>query len=123
MRKTCCNIVPHHLTNDQKQARLAASPARPHTTNIVKQFLAKKGVVEIEHPPFSPDLNPPDFFLFPRLKLPLKGKKFDDIPDIQRNFTRRLSSTPKEDFFQTFQDMNSRSQRCIVMGGDFLEEQ
>ncbi|GFT81339.1 hypothetical protein TNCV_3672361 [Trichonephila clavipes] len=43
--------------------------ARPHTANIAKQFLVKKGVVQIEHPPFSPYLNPPDFFLFPRLKL------------------------------------------------------
>jgi histone-lysine N-methyltransferase SETMAR len=29
-------------------------------------FLAKQGVVEINHPPYSPDLTPADFFLFPR---------------------------------------------------------
>ncbi|GFW06323.1 hypothetical protein TNCV_37971 [Trichonephila clavipes] len=58
--------------------------ARPHTANIVKQFLAKKEVVKTEHPPFnnrSPNLYRPNFFLFPRLAL--KGKRFDDIPDIQ----------------------------------------
>ncbi|GFU65907.1 histone-lysine N-methyltransferase SETMAR [Trichonephila clavipes] len=75
-----------------------------HTTNIIKQFLAKRGV---ESPPFSPDLNPPDFFLFPRLKIALKGKRFDDIPDIQRNVTRLFNSIPKEDFLQSFQDMVS----------------
>ncbi|GFX29225.1 hypothetical protein TNCV_3217591 [Trichonephila clavipes] len=37
---------------------------RPPTANIVKQFLAKNGVVQIEHPSFSSDLHPPDFFLF-----------------------------------------------------------
>ncbi|GFX87676.1 tyrosine-protein kinase Btk29A [Trichonephila clavipes] len=57
--------------------------ACPHATNIVKRFLAKKGVEEIKRPLYSPDLNPPDFFLFPRLKLALKGKRFDDIPNIQ----------------------------------------
>ncbi|GFV86608.1 histone-lysine N-methyltransferase SETMAR [Trichonephila clavipes] len=83
---------------------------RPHAANIVKQFLAKKGAVQIEHPPFSPDLNSPDFFLFPRLKLALKRKRFDDIPDIQRNATRLLNSISKEDFLKSFQDMYNRSQ-------------
>ncbi|GFT68341.1 hypothetical protein TNCV_659451 [Trichonephila clavipes] len=62
--------------------------ARAHTVNIIGQFLIKKGVVQIEHPPYLQDLNFPDFFLSLRLKLPLKGKKFDNIPDIQRNVTR-----------------------------------
>ncbi|GFX86862.1 c2-set_2 domain-containing protein [Trichonephila clavipes] len=55
-------------------------------------------------------------FLFLRLKHALKGKGFDDIPDIQRNGTRLLNSIPKEGFLQSFQDMHSRSQWCIVKG-------
>ncbi|GFW45457.1 mariner Mos1 transposase [Trichonephila clavipes] len=62
--------------------------ARLHTANIVKQFLAKMRVEQSEHYPYSPDLNPSDFFLFRRLKLALKGKKFDDIPDVHLNMTR-----------------------------------
>ncbi|GFV42801.1 hypothetical protein TNCV_841551 [Trichonephila clavipes] len=81
----------------------------PHKANIVRQFLTKKGAVQIELPPYSPDLNPPNFFLFFRLKLALKGKIFDDIPDIQRNVARLLNSIPKEDLLQSFQDMYSRS--------------
>ncbi|GFT37138.1 transposable element Tcb2 transposase [Trichonephila clavipes] len=41
----------------------------------------------------------------------------DDIPNIQQNVTSLLNSIPKEDFLQSFQDMYSLSQRCIVMGG------
>ncbi|GFV84707.1 mariner Mos1 transposase [Trichonephila clavipes] len=74
----------------------------------------KKGVIQIEHPTYSPDLSPPDFLLFPLLKLALKGKRFD----IQRNVTRLLNSIPKVDFLQSFQDMYSRSQQAIVMKGD-----
>ncbi|GFS78700.1 hypothetical protein TNCV_3148751 [Trichonephila clavipes] len=44
----------------------------------------KKKGVNIELPPYLPDLNTPKFFLFSRLKLSFKGKIFDDIPDIQR---------------------------------------
>ncbi|GFY00805.1 hypothetical protein TNCV_2141971 [Trichonephila clavipes] len=41
----------------------------------------KKVRVQTEHPPYSPDLNPPDFFLFLRLKIALKENRLDDIPD------------------------------------------
>ncbi|GFW58806.1 hypothetical protein TNCV_4046451 [Trichonephila clavipes] len=97
--------------------------ARPHTANIVNQFSTKKGSGEIEHPLFSTDLNPPDLFRFPQLQLALKGKRFNDISDIQRNVTRLLNSISKEDFLQSFQDMYSNSQCCIIMGGDCFERQ
>ncbi|GFT65685.1 histone-lysine N-methyltransferase SETMAR [Trichonephila clavipes] len=80
----------------------------------------KERGVQIE-PSYSPDLHSSDFFLFPRFKLVLKGKIFDDIPDIQRNVTKLLNSIPKEDFLQSFQDMYSRSQWCIVMGGGYFK--
>ncbi|GFX18984.1 histone-lysine N-methyltransferase SETMAR [Trichonephila clavipes] len=83
----------------------------------------KKGVVQIDHSSFSPDLNPPDFFLIPRLKLTLKRKRFDDIPEIQQNVMRLLNSISKEDLLQSFQDMYNRSQHCIVMGHDYFKGQ
>ncbi|GFT41754.1 hypothetical protein TNCV_4708121 [Trichonephila clavipes] len=83
----------------------------------------KKGGVQIEHLSFSPDLSPPDFFLFPRLKLDFKGKWFDNISDIQRSITRLLNSISKEDFLLSFQDMYSSAQQCTVMGGDYFEGQ
>ncbi|GFU27258.1 hypothetical protein TNCV_1694181 [Trichonephila clavipes] len=75
----------------------------------------KKGErLQIERPPFSPNINPPDFFQFPRLKLALKGKRLDDIFDIQRNVTRLLNFISKENFLKSFQDMYSRSIRVQV---------
>ena len=35
------------------------------------------------HPPYSPDLAPCDFFLFPKMKLQLNGHRFDGLEDIQ----------------------------------------
>ncbi|GBM11269.1 hypothetical protein AVEN_267831-1 [Araneus ventricosus] len=46
--------------------------ARPHVATLIKWFLAQHGVIELSHPPYSPDLSPPDFFLFPKLKVALK---------------------------------------------------
>jgi transposase len=42
----------------------------------VKQFLANKNITVMEHPPYSPDLAPCDFYLFPKIKSVLKGTYF-----------------------------------------------
>ena len=40
----------------------------------VQQFLTKNGMNPMLHPPYSLDLTPRDFFLFPQMKKVLKGK-------------------------------------------------
>ena len=52
--------------------------APAHTSHLVQQFLAKHGTAQLQQPPYSPDLAPCDFFLFPRLKKVLKGHRFDE---------------------------------------------
>jgi hypothetical protein len=37
----------------------------------------------IPHPPYSPDLAPCDIFLFSKMKLKLKGRRFDAIEEIK----------------------------------------
>ena len=43
--------------------------------------------------PYSPDLAPCDFWLFWKLKSPLKGKRFQTIDEIQENRTGHLMAT------------------------------
>ena len=35
-----------------------------HNATIIKQFLAQQKVTVLDHPPYSPDLAPADYFLF-----------------------------------------------------------
>jgi histone-lysine N-methyltransferase SETMAR len=44
-----------------------------HTAEKVQRFLAKRQIQVIPHPPYSPDLAPADYFLFPMLKRELAG--------------------------------------------------
>ena len=58
--------VEHHLTwrrpkTGAKGLRLLHDNARPHKTKQVLDKIANMGMVELEHPPFSPDLAPCDF--------------------------------------------------------------
>jgi histone-lysine N-methyltransferase SETMAR len=51
----------------------------------VSQILAGKGISAMDHPPYSPDLAPAHFWLFPKLKSVLKGKRFSDVQDINKS--------------------------------------
>jgi len=41
--------------------------ALSHNATIVKQSLAQRKVTVLDHPPYSPDLAPADYFLFPKV--------------------------------------------------------
>jgi hypothetical protein len=50
------------------------------------------------HPPYSPDLAPCDFALFPKLKMKLMGQRFETVSDIQRELQAVLDSIKENDF-------------------------
>jgi hypothetical protein len=54
-----------------------------HSLHRVWQFLEQKCISAMDHSPYSPDLAPADFCLFPKLKCVLKGKRVLDIEDIK----------------------------------------
>ena len=56
-----------------------------HWSVLVKDSLAKNNVKTLEHPPYSPDLAPADFYLFPRVKSAMKECSFCDANDIIKN--------------------------------------
>jgi hypothetical protein len=55
----------------------------------------------IPHPPYSPDLAPRDFFLFPKMKL--KGCQFDTTEGIQAKSQTVLDILTENDFQEAFQ--------------------
>ncbi|UYV72842.1 hypothetical protein LAZ67_10000956 [Cordylochernes scorpioides] len=57
------------------------SPA--HTSLLVRDFLAKNNTLMMPQPPYSPDLAPCDFFLFPKLKRPMKGRRYATLDEIK----------------------------------------
>ncbi|KAJ4426510.1 hypothetical protein ANN_27324 [Periplaneta americana] len=69
--------------------------APAHRAIIVKNFLARHNITALDHPPYSPDLSPPDYFLFPRLKSHLKGRRFN----VEENCC--ISDAHRDDFVVT----------------------
>ena len=46
-------------------------------------------ITQVTQPPYSPDLAPCDFWLFPKLRSPLKGR-FQTVDETQENMMRQL---------------------------------
>ncbi|PNF41538.1 hypothetical protein B7P43_G12319 [Cryptotermes secundus] len=95
--------------------------ARPHTADIVQEFLAKNKMAVVPHPPYSPDLAPCDFFLFLKMKIKLKGRRFDTAEEIQAETQTVLNTLTKKDFQDAFQKWQKRWDRCMRSQGDYFE--
>lgn len=80
--------------------------APAHTSLLVREYLVKNNTLMMPQPPYSPDLAPCDFFLFPKLKRPLKGRRYATIDD---------------DFFKCFEDWEKRWHKCIISEGNYFE--
>jgi len=86
-----------------------------------EEFLATKQITVLEHPAYSLDLVPNDFFLFPKIKELLKGRHFDDTDDIRGNTTAALKAIPQNQFQNCFQGWTRRCHRCIASQGEYFE--
>jgi hypothetical protein len=80
-----------------------------------------KNVTTLYHPPYSPDLSPPDYFLSPKLKMKLKGFHFADVAEIQEAITDELKKVQKEEFSAAFQKLHDRSKACLYANGAYFE--
>jgi hypothetical protein len=92
--------------------------ALAHDTHAVREFLAKKSIMKLNHPPYLPDLAPCDFWLFPEMKTALKGHRFSYIADIQEHAMTILQSIPEEEFQKYFEQCKHQLTKCIGVQGD-----
>ena len=61
-----------------------------HASHLVPIFWVKHQITQVTQPHYSPDFVPHDFWLFPKLKSPLKGNRFQIVDEIQENMMRQL---------------------------------
>jgi len=95
--------------------------APAHASLLIRSYLAKHQTSVMPHPPYSPNLAPADFFLFAKLKITLKGRRFQTIEEIQENVIRELRAVIESVFQEAFQQWKKRWERCIASRGDYFE--
>jgi hypothetical protein len=105
-------ILREYLKNENCAQDLAA---------IIRLFLTQKQVATLNHPPLSPQVFPPDYFLLPKLKLQLKGSRFDTIEGIQKAVTDQLHKISAQDFSNTMKKLETLANLCITSNGSYFE--
>lgn len=76
--------------------------------------------------PYSPDLAPSDFFLFPNLKKFLGGKKYGsnaEVEDVVNRICKQYFSGLDNQFFSDgLKGWEKRWTKCIELQGDYIEK-
>ena len=104
-----CSVL-RHLREEiwQKRPELWRAGAPSHRALVTREFLAHNSIITLPHLPYSPDLAPCDFFFFPKMKLQLKGRRFDRVEEIQWESQNVLGTLQEQDFQHTFQQWQRR---------------
>jgi transposase len=87
-----------------------------HTVLVTREFLAKNKITTMDHPPYSPDLAPCDFYLFPKVKNIMRGEHFVDADTIKRETTKLLKELTEEDMQHCFQESEKRWTSAFCQG-------
>ena len=75
------------------------------------------GIKTVPHSPYSRDLGPCDFCLFPKLR----GSRYETIEEMKEAVTKVIDTLTQEDVPGTFQKLLERYNNCIATGGDYFE--
>ena len=70
-------------------------------------------VEQYENPPYSLDLSPCNFSLFPKLKKQLRGIRFNDDSEMLTAFEQANDSLAEENFKNYLEDWFIRKHKCI----------
>jgi histone-lysine N-methyltransferase SETMAR len=61
---------------------------RVHFSKAPEQFITENHIGRVPHPPYSPDLAPPDFWLFGHMKSSLVGQTFEEPEQLLEAITK-----------------------------------
>ena len=74
------------------------------------------GIKTVPHPPYSPDLAPCDFWLFPKLR----GCRYETNEEMKEAVTKVIDTLTQEDFHGALPKLMEQY-KCIAAGGDYFE--
>lgn len=105
--------------NTDREFILQHDNASPHTATLTLAYLFDQDM--LAHPPYSPDLAPADYFLFPVLKSKLRGVNHQTLPAVKAEVRRTLHALPDDEYQAALTKLPSKWRKCIVAEGEYFE--
>ena len=75
------------------------------------------GIKRVAHTPYSQDLAPCDFWLFPKLR----GYRYETIEEMKEAVTKVIDMLTQEAFHGAFQKLLERYKKCIAVREDYFK--
>ena len=106
---------PALFKSDQWHFHLDTAPV-PNSI-LVSDYLTKMGINIVSQPPYSLELTPCDFWLFPKLR----GCRYETIEVMKEAVTKLIDTLTQDDIHGAFQKLLERYNKRIAAGGDYFE--
>jgi hypothetical protein len=115
------NVRRHHTELWREQTWLLHHDnALSHTSILTHHFLAKQEWLSSPTHCSTLIWNPVTSSCFQKIKLKMKGRRFDTIGEIQAE-SQRVLDTDRKGFQEAFQKWRRQWDRCLHVGGSYFE--
>lgn len=94
--------------------------ARPHTAALTTEFFERRGIETIKQPPYSPDLNLADRFLFKHLKKELRKSSYSTAEEVKVASLQVLRAIPKERLATELNKLKRHCHLVITQRGNYI---
>ena len=101
---------------------LLQDDASVHTADVAVASAVNCGFEILDHPAYSPDLAPSDFYLFPTLKRELRGRIFESDDEVIAAVEEFFEEKNESYFTTGIQKLQDRWLRCVEKNGDYFEQ-
>ena len=96
---------------------VAFSPGQCTSAQLHPDYLTKMDIKTVPQPPYSPDLAPCDFWLFPKLR----DCRYETIEEMKEAVTKVIDTLTQEEFHGALQKFLERYNMCTAARGDYFE--
>ena len=123
----CDVILPHlkergeaHITGKTKHClTLHMDNAKVHTAKMTIAKIKELGLKKLDHPPYSPDISPCDFFLFGYIKSELRNYKISSTYELDKTVRQICEKIDINIWKNVFESWLKRLDAVISCGGDY----
>uniref|UniRef100_H2ZZ49 Mos1 transposase HTH domain-containing protein n=1 Tax=Latimeria chalumnae TaxID=7897 RepID=H2ZZ49_LATCH len=106
------------IKEKSKGVLLLHNNAPVHKARVALAATHECGFEQLDHPPYSPDLAPSNYYLFQHLKAYLRGKRFSNDEELME----AIEEQSKDFYFAGIDSLKDKWSKCIEVKGDYIEK-
>lgn len=120
--RLCAEIIKKRPQMQEKKILFHQDDAPCHISMETMVKLNELRFQLLDHPAFSPDLSPSDYWLFADLEKMLQGKKFGSNEEVIAEVEAYFERKDKSFYRKGIEKLEERWSTCITLEGDYVEE-